>query len=80
MRLPIEMQQLGPDFRSGVIVEWLKAVGDRVVEGEPLILVETEKVDVDVAALETGILAEIVAEQGAEVALGEIIGYLEVED
>lgn len=80
MRLPIEMQQLGPDFRSGVIVEWLKTVGDRVVAGEPLIQVETEKVDVDVAALETGILVEIVAEPGAEVALGEIIGYLEVED
>ena len=43
MRVPITMQQLGPDVESGVKVDWLKEIGDVVAKGDPLVEVETEK-------------------------------------
>lgn len=80
MRIPIEMQQLGPDVESGVIVEWLKRVGDRVEQGEELVEVEIEKATVDMRALDAGLLVEITHGPNDEVPVGGIIGYLETED
>lgn len=77
MRIPIEMQQLGPDVGVGVIIEWLKHVGDRVEQGEELVEVEIEKATVDMRALNTGLLVEITHGPGDEVPVGETIGYLE---
>jgi pyruvate/2-oxoglutarate dehydrogenase complex dihydrolipoamide acyltransferase (E2) component len=77
MRVPIELQQLGPDFTSGFIVDWLVAVGDAVVPGDELVEVETEKITVQMEALNAGVLVEIVHEAGEEVPVGTVIGYLE---
>lgn len=79
MRIPIEMQQLGPDFESGVIVAWHKSIGESVNKGDVLMEVETEKVDVELPALNAGTLVEITKDVGDEVAVGEIVGYLEGE-
>jgi pyruvate/2-oxoglutarate dehydrogenase complex dihydrolipoamide acyltransferase (E2) component len=79
VRIPIEMQQLGPNVASGTIIGWLKDVGDRVVRGEPLVEVETDKVTVEMEALRSGVLVEIVHGPGAEVRVGDVIGYLDDE-
>lgn len=71
------MANLGYDMETGRIVSWLKAVGDRVERGEPIAEIETDKTTVDMEALESGVLAEIVAGAGAEVAVGDVVGYLE---
>jgi pyruvate dehydrogenase E2 component (dihydrolipoamide acetyltransferase) len=61
---------------TGTIVRWLKAEGDSVVKGEPLLEIETDKVTVDVEAPADGVLAGIRAAAGADVPVGETIAVL----
>ena len=79
MRIPIEMQKLAYDMEEATILDWLKAVGDTITRGEVIAEVETEKATVEMEALDTGTLVEIVEEAGAEVGVGAVIGYLETE-
>jgi 2-oxoglutarate dehydrogenase E2 component (dihydrolipoamide succinyltransferase) len=73
IRVPAEQAE---GTRSQVL-RWLKAVGDRVAENEPLIELETDKVTVEVAAPGSGVLAEIVKHEQEEVAPGEILGRIQ---
>ncbi|HEU4623344.1 MAG TPA: dihydrolipoamide acetyltransferase family protein [Steroidobacteraceae bacterium] len=59
------------------VLRWLKAVGETVVEHEPLIEIETDKVTVEVAAPASGVLREILKGEQEEVAPGEVLGRLE---
>lgn len=79
MRTPIEMAKLGYDMESGKIAGWLKKVGDRVERGEPIAEIETEKATVEMESLSAGTLAEILHDAGAEVSVGDVIGYLETD-
>lgn len=56
---------------------WLRSVGDRVTENEPLLEIETDKVTVEVPAPCTGVLHEILKGADAEVAPGEVLGRIE---
>jgi multidrug efflux pump subunit AcrA (membrane-fusion protein) len=78
-RIPIEMPKLGYDMETGRVGSWLKKVGDRVTRGEPIAEIETEKSTVEMEATLSGTLAEITAEAGAELPVGEVIGYLDEE-
>ncbi len=80
MRVPIMMQQLGPDVESGVIVVWLKKIGEIVAKGDPLVEVETEKAVLEMEELDSGELIENISGIGAEDQVGEVIGYLEAQD
>ena len=73
------MANLGYDMASGRIGSWLKQVGDRVERGEPIVEVETDKATLDMEATQSGTLAEIAAEAGQEVPVGDVIGYLEAD-
>ncbi len=77
MRIPVEMPNLGHDIESGKILKWIKAVGDRVDRGDFIVEVETDKVALEVEALDAGQLAEIVKDVDEEAAVGEVIAYLE---
>ena len=74
------MQQLGPDVESGEIVVWLKGIGESVVKGDPLVEVETEKAVLEMEALDSGVLVEIISGVGTEIPVGAVIGYLQAED
>ena len=74
------MQQLGPDVESGEIVVWLKEIGESVVKGDPLVEVETEKAVLEMEALDSGVLVEIISGVGTEIPVGAVIGYLQAED
>ena len=71
------MPNLGYDMEAGKVVAWLKQVGDAVARGEPLVEIETDKTTIQVEALASGTLVEIVAEEGAEVPVGDVVAYLE---
>jgi 2-oxoglutarate dehydrogenase E2 component (dihydrolipoamide succinyltransferase) len=58
------------------VQRWLKAVGEGVQRHEPLIEIETDKVTVEVSAPADGVLAEIVASEGTDVAPGAVLGRL----
>lgn len=79
MRVPIRMPQLGYETETGRISSWLKAVGERVERGEPIAEIETEKTIVEMEALASGVLVEIVQLAGSEVPVGATIGHLETE-
>lgn len=61
------------------VLRWLKAVGERVAEHEPLIELETDKVTVEVASPGAGVLAEILKQEQEEVAPGELLGRIAPE-
>lgn len=73
------MANLGYDMESGRVENWLKQVGDRVDRGEPLVEVETDKATLEMEATQSGTLVEIVAESGQDVAVGDVIGYLDAD-
>ncbi len=77
MRIPVEMPNLGHDIESGKILKWAKSVGDQVARGDIIVEVETEKVALEVEALDAGQLAEIVKNVEEEASVGEVIAYLE---
>ena len=80
MRIEVKMPNLGYDTESGKIVSWLKNIGDSVARGEPIAEVETDKATVEMESMQNGVLVEIVAVEGAEVPVGEVIAYLETRD
>jgi 2-oxoglutarate decarboxylase len=67
---------MGESVSEGIVSRWLKAVGDSVNEGEPLVEVTTDKVDVEVPAPATGRLTEIVAAEGETVAVGATLAVI----
>jgi pyruvate/2-oxoglutarate dehydrogenase complex dihydrolipoamide acyltransferase (E2) component len=75
----ISMPQMGESVTEGTVLEWLKAVGDRVEADEPLVEISTDKVDAEVPAPAAGILTKIIAEPDTTVAVGEVLGEIEVD-
>jgi 2-oxoglutarate dehydrogenase E2 component (dihydrolipoamide succinyltransferase) len=61
------------------IQRWLKAVGDAVHENEPLIEVETDKVTIEIPAPASGVLSEVLKEEQAEIAPGELLGRIQID-
>jgi pyruvate dehydrogenase E2 component (dihydrolipoamide acetyltransferase) len=76
-RIPVEMPKLGYDMESGKVAAWLKKVGDRVERGDVIAEIETEKSTVEMEATSAGTIAEIVAEPGSELRVGQVIAYLD---
>ncbi len=77
MRVPVAMPKLGYDMQTGKIVGWSKQPNDPVQRGEVIAEVETDKGTMELEALASGVLAEIIHDAGAEVAVGETIAYIE---
>jgi pyruvate dehydrogenase E2 component (dihydrolipoamide acetyltransferase) len=73
----VTMPNLGYDMEEGKIASWLKKVGDRVERGEPIAEIETDKTTVEMEAIASGTLVEIVQDEGSTVAVGEVIARLE---
>jgi 2-oxoisovalerate dehydrogenase E2 component (dihydrolipoyl transacylase) len=74
----VVMPQLGESVHEGTISKWLVKPGDKVVEFEPMLEVDTDKVSAEVPAPVTGILREILAKEGQTVQAGAEIAVVEV--
>ena len=61
---------------QAVVRAWLKSVGDRVEENEPLVELETDKVAVEVPAPAAGVLREILLNSEDEAAPGAVLGRI----
>ena len=68
---------MGESVTEGAIVEWRTAVGDFVAEGDPLVEVTTDKVDVEVPATVSGVVTEIAAKEGDTVAVGSLLAKID---
>src|SRR5258705_6528364 len=74
----VVMPQLGESVHEGTISKWLVKPGDKVVEFEPMLEVDTDKVSAEVPAPVSGILKEILAKEGQTVQAGAEIAVVEV--
>ena len=72
----IFMPALSSTMTEGKIVEWLKKPGDRVARGESVLVVESDKADMDVEAFQEGFLAAVLVEAGGTAPVGETIGLI----
>ena len=81
MAIEINVPRLGWSSEDGIFAGWLKQAGDRVVSGEPLFALESDKVTMEVEALDGGILRPLEGgpAPGAVVVVGQVIGYLAAE-
>ena len=75
----VVMPDWGVDLETCRLARWLKAEGDRVVEGEPLAEIETGKVTVEVEAPASGTLTSLSAAEGDDVASGQSIALILAE-
>ena len=69
----IVMPELGQTVSEGKVVEWLVEAGELVELGQPLLVVETDKAEVEVESAAEGILAEIMVHAGSTVEAGTVI-------
>lgn len=76
-REAVYMPKFGMTMTEGIIVQWHAAEGDSVTAEEPLVTVETEKVDTEINAPVTGTLVEVCFAVDDEVPVGEVIAYIE---
>jgi len=74
----VVMPQLGESVHEGTISKWLVKPGDKVVEFEPMLEVDTDKVNAEVPAPVSGILREILAKEGETVQAGAEIAVVEI--
>ena len=76
----IKMPKLGESVVEGVIGKWLKAEGEFIDEDEPLVEVDTDKVNAEVPSTARGIVHRLLAPEGATVAVGQVIAIIRGED
>ncbi|MCB6992560.1 lipoyl domain-containing protein [bacterium 210820-DFI.6.37] len=74
--MEVVMPRLGMTMQDGKIVKWYFADGDKVTEGEPLLDIETEKLNNTVNATATGIFTKV-ANEGDTIACGEVIARID---
>ncbi|MGL4634747.1 MAG: 2-oxoglutarate dehydrogenase complex dihydrolipoyllysine-residue succinyltransferase [Beijerinckiaceae bacterium] len=72
----IRVPTLGESVSEATIGKWFKKPGEAVKKDEPLLELETDKVTLEVNAPEAGVLAEIVAADGATVGVGALLGQI----
>ena len=72
----IFMPALSSTMTEGKIVEWLKNPGDKVERGESVLVVESDKADMDVESFQDGFLASILMPAGSSAPVGETIGLI----
>ncbi|MDF1592296.1 MAG: 2-oxoglutarate dehydrogenase complex dihydrolipoyllysine-residue succinyltransferase [Desulfobacterales bacterium] len=78
MKIEIKIPSVGESVKEAVLVEWFKKNGDSVQKDEPLFLIETDKVTLEVAAEADGVL-EIKVSEGKTVAIGAVVGTIDTQ-
>jgi 2-oxoglutarate dehydrogenase E2 component (dihydrolipoamide succinyltransferase) len=72
----VTMPQMGVSVAEGTVVEWKHAVGDPVVAEEPICDISSDKIDSEVPAPVSGVLAEIVVQVGETVDVGTVLARI----
>ena len=73
----IVVPELGESVVEARIAKWLKKPGDRVEVGDALVELETEKIDLEVSAEKSGVLASIARQEGEDVKIGELLAVVD---
>jgi 2-oxoglutarate dehydrogenase E2 component (dihydrolipoamide succinyltransferase) len=76
MSTEIKVPTLGESVTTATVARWIRKVGEAVVQDEPIVELETDKVTVEVNAPEAGTIEAIAADEGAEVEVGALLGTI----
>src|SRR5215218_5951159 len=76
----ITMPAMGESVNEGVVLDWLKPLGDRVEVDEPLVEISTDKVDAEVPSPAAGVLTSIAVQADETVTVGAVLGEIEVAE
>jgi 2-oxoglutarate dehydrogenase E2 component (dihydrolipoamide succinyltransferase) len=72
----VVMPQMGVSVSEGTITKWLKQVGEEVQADEPLLEISTDKVDTEVPSPGTGLVSEILVQEGETVEVGTLLARI----
>ena len=70
------MPKMGDAMEEGTLLKWLKSEGDEVSEGDPIAEIETDKVTLELEAEDSGTLAQLIADEGQDIPVGEAIAFI----
>jgi 2-oxoglutarate dehydrogenase E2 component (dihydrolipoamide succinyltransferase) len=73
----VVVPEVGESIVDARVSKWLKKEGDAVNVGDALVELETDKIDLEVAASQAGVLGKITQGDGADVKVGDVIGVIE---
>ncbi|MEJ2656417.1 MAG: 2-oxoglutarate dehydrogenase complex dihydrolipoyllysine-residue succinyltransferase [Desulfobacterales bacterium] len=79
MEKEIKIPSVGESVQEAVLVEWYKKDGDTVQKDEPLFVIETDKVTLEIVAEASGIL-KILTRDGETVSIGAVVGSIDVKE
>jgi pyruvate/2-oxoglutarate dehydrogenase complex dihydrolipoamide acyltransferase (E2) component len=80
MATRIVMSKLSPTMEEGRVLQWVKKEGDTVESGDVVVEVETDKANMEVEAVGSGILKKILVPENATVPTGTILGVIALKD
>ena len=72
----ITVPTLGESVTEATVSKWLKSQGDKVIADEPIVELETDKVNVEVPAPSNGVLGSIAVKEGETVNVGSLLGII----
>lgn len=78
--IQITMPALSSTMKEGRVVSWLKSEGDEIEAGEAIMVVESDKADMDVEAFEDGYLAKIITDEGESAEVGAVVALIATEE
>ena len=73
----IVVPEVGESIVDARVAKWLRKEGDTVSAGDPLVELETDKVDLEVGAPQAGVLSRIDRKDGEDVKVGEVLGVID---
>ncbi|ETX05006.1 MAG: hypothetical protein ETSY2_25555, partial [Candidatus Entotheonella gemina] len=76
MAVEIVLPQWGMEMQDGTVVGWLKQEGGPIREGEPLVEIETEKIETELESIASGIVAHILVPEGATVPIRTVLAIV----
>ena len=76
----ITVPTLGESVTEATVSKWLKSKGEKVIADEPIVELETDKVNVEVPAPSNGILGKIDVKEGETVNVGSVLGIISNEN
>ncbi|WP_020061754.1 2-oxoglutarate dehydrogenase complex dihydrolipoyllysine-residue succinyltransferase [Bacillus sp. 123MFChir2] len=76
--IEIKVPELAESITEGTISQWLINVGDKVEKGASVVELETDKVNVEIIAEDSGIVSQLLGEPGDTVEIGDVIAVLDV--
>jgi 2-oxoglutarate dehydrogenase E2 component (dihydrolipoamide succinyltransferase) len=79
MEIKIVVPALGESIVEATVGNWLKKAGDLVKVGDPIVELETDKVNLEVAAEQAGVLARVDHNEGEDVRVGDVLGVISTE-